>query len=590
MSSIQQTTLVAHPAPARSGPGQPAKQTPERIRQINRRLVQAAITGSPLPSDQELAQTVRMSERTVRTIRASLLGLGRREVKRWQEQRQRTVQTQALSSPQQLVCTTPFAGLWLLVPLFLDSGLTKAAEGLRCLERTGVQAIQAVLTLVVWSALHFQRLLHLEDFRHPADVGLALFTGRLRLLSDSALWRWVHQVTPESEAAFYTATASTGAGQAESRGRFSLDEHVVPSFTKRQPRPLGKTRVPSRGRCYPAFRLYVPFDLDLGRFVGLLVRQARQSLSQVLLDLVAELRRLRREGGAQEPQRVRLIVDRGAYKGTLFQTLLDDPQVSFIAMARATQCNVRQWAAIPEAEFRSYQPQGETNPNLKIATSQTQITDCQHPLPSVVIRDDTPNTRQHWRVLFHKDEPGTAPAAESLDAEYRQRQQHEMGFRQYVHGLMGHSLPKAYSLIREPNAQDQKRRTVGTEVTSRSHLDVHLVAWLKFLTFNLLKDFGAALGQPYTVMHVATLVRKFILRPGRLYLEGGALVVQLDPFCGADALAIYLEKLNQRRLPIPWLGNLTLQVEIATQPLGLAADLQTLGSRILANSSPIGAL
>jgi len=131
---------------------------------------------------------------------------------------------------------------------------------------------------------------------------------------------------------------------------------------------------------------------------------------------------------------------------------------------------------------------------------------------------------------------------------------------------------------------------VGTEVTSRSHLDVHLVAWLKFLTFNLLKDFGAALGQPYAVMHVATLVRKFILRPGRLYLQSGTLVVQLDPFCGADALAIYLENLNQRRLLIPWLGNLTLQVEIASQPLGLAADPQTLGSRILANSPPMGAL
>jgi hypothetical protein len=421
-------------------------------------------------------------------------------------------------------------------------------------------------------------------------MGLALFAGVLRLWSDTTLWRWIHGVTPQSAATFYQVTAVRTASQPGSQGRFSLDEHVVPSFTKLKPRPLGKTRVPTRGRSYPAFRLYAPFDLDLGRFVGLLVRKARQTLSQVLPDLLAEVRRLRRQAQVQDPERVRLIFDRGGYKGSLFEELMEDQQVSFIAMARATKRNVRQWKAIPESRFRPYHPEGDDNPNLKIARSITCITGCRYPLPSVLIRDDTPGTKQRWRVLFFKNEPARRPRAETMDAEYRQRQHHEMGFAQYVHALVGHSLPKAYQMFRVPNEQGQKRKTVATAETTHSQQAVHLVAWIKFLTFNLIKDFGAALGKGYAKLQVATLVRRYIARPGRLYLHAGHLIVQLDPFRGDAALRPFVQQLNERQLPIPWLGGLILQVEIAVKPQGLAAVPNILGQRILANSGPPGKL
>jgi len=549
--------------------------------------VQAALTGGQIPSDIALGKTLQVSERTVRDIRLRTLGLNRHELKGWQQQ---GAQAFPVHRPAQreLVCTTPFAGLWLLVPQIIDSGLARAAQALQIVERTRVQAIQIVLMLVAWSALGFRRLFHVDEFRHWADMGLALFAGTLRLWSDTTLWRWVHGATPQSAAAFYQTTASQVAGQPGSRGRFSLDEHVVLSFTKRKPRPLGKTRVPTRGRAYPAFRLYVPFDLDLGRFVGLLVRKARQALSQTLPDLLAEVRQLRCRAGVQNPNRVRVIFDRGGYKGTLFEELMEDPQVSFIAMARATKRNVRQWEAVPERHFRPYHPAGDDNPKLKIARSVTRISGCKYPLPSVVIRDDTPGTKQRWRVLFFKNEPGCRPWVETIDAEYRQRQHHEMGFAEYVHALVGHSLPKAYQMFRVPNAQGQKRQTVATAETARSHQAVHLVAWIKFLTFNLIKDFGAGLGKDYAKLQVATLVRRYIMRPGRLYLHAGQLIVQLDPFRGDAALRPFIRQLNERRLPIPWLSGLILQVEIAVQPQGLAAVPNILGQRILANCSPPG--
>lgn len=584
MSTVSATATPVNRVPAkRVLRGQPSKQTVPRLCRLNRSLVQAALAGASLPSDADLAQQLGISERTVRTMRLQVLGLNRHELKDWRRPARATPLTDA-PGHRELICTTPFAGLWLLAPQIIDSGLAGTAETLKIVARTRVQAIQIVLTLVAWAALGFQRLMHVDDFRHWADMGLALFTGGLHLWSDTTLWRWVHGLTPTSAAQFYEATVSRVAGQTASRGRFSLDEHVVPSFTKLKPHRLGKNRVPSRGRSYPAFRLYAPFDLDLERFVGVIVKKARESLSQIVWELVAELRRWRQQAGVPNAHQVRLVLDRGAYKGKVFEQLMDDPQVSFIAMARATQKNVPQWEAAPERTFRPYPVAGNDHPNLKIARAATTITGCQYRLPSIIIRDDTPATKQHWRVLFFKDEPGRHPHAETIDAEYRQRQGHEIGFAQYVHALVGHSLPKAYEMFREPNAQGAKRLTVATAETPRSQQDVQFVAWIKFLTFNLIKDFGAALGSKFAPLQVATLARRYLLRPGRLYLQAGQLIVQLDPFRGDDSLRRFIQHVNQRRLSLPWLSNLVLQFELAAQPQGLAAVPQRLGLKILANA------
>lgn len=584
-SVLQDDQVVNSSRQHRRGPGQPSKQTPARIQGINREIVQAALAGAEIPSDERLAAAYGVSERTVRDIRLRVLGLERPELKRWAQ----ASRTGSTLDPRgrELICTTPFAGLWLLVPQIIDSGLAQAAELLQMTERTRVLAIQIVLTLVAWAALGFQRLSHLDDYRHWADMGLALFTGHVHLWSDTTVWRWVHGVTPDSATRFYQRTAAPIVGQPASQGRFSLDEHVVPSFTKRHPRPLGQTRVPTRGRSYPAFRLYAFFDLDLGRFAGLVVSQARAVLSRLLPELLAEVRELRRQAQVPDPDSVRLIIDRGGYKGSLFEMLMADPKVSFIAMARATALNVRQWEAMPEDSFQPYQPAGvdTPNPHLRIALAVTHIRHCQYPLPSVVIRDDAPATKQRWRVLFYKNPPHQAPTAQDIDAEYRQRQHQELGFAEYVHALAGNCLPKAYEMIRVPNTQGQERTTVDTAETAASQRAVHLVAWIKFLTFNLIHDFGAALGPDQAHRQVATLVRRYILRPGRLYMDNGYLTVQLDPFRGQEALQSFIPQLNQRRLPIPWLSDLILRVEIAGQPHGLAAAPHVIRQRILANST-----
>ena len=564
----------------RSRLGRPPLRTSAKRREIIRACVQSAIVSGQMPSDVELAQRVKLGERTIRDIRLEA-GLNRRDVRNWVKERE----ARGLSAVQEeTLCWTPYAGLWLLVPLLVRSALLPAAALLRWTSRTGVDGRQWVLTVVMWSILGFRRFFHLDDFRHRADLGLALFTGRIRLLADSTVWRLVHALQPERAEAFYqwTAAEAVPLDSPMDQEWLSMDEHVVEFFTKLKPCPLDKTRVPTRGRGYPALRLYAPFHLQTGRFVGLVVTKAKLALSQVLLTLIAEVRKLRALAGHPRPDYVDLIIDRGGYKGSLFQTLMADPALRFLAMARATTLNVRQWQAVPEERFVPYHPKGEKNPNLKIAETETRVSHCCYPLRTVLIRDDTPDTRQRWRAIFAKVSAQEMGLAE-VDALYRQRQNHENSFAELDHHLAGKCLPKAYHLVREANEQGQKRKTVATSLTPETMVGLRLVAWLRHWCFNLVKDFGAALGTPYATMQVGTLVRKFIARPGVLHLKGHELWVTLMPFSEQHVLTRWIQELNEQRLSIPWLHPWILQVEIAAEPAGLAANPRQLRRRLSAN-------
>jgi hypothetical protein len=560
--------------------GRPPLRTLAKEREIIGECVRSAIISGQMPSDIELGQRVGLGERTVRDIRLGA-GLNRRHISAWAKDREST----AASLVQgETLCWMPYAGLWLLVPLILRSVLLPAARLLRWTTDTEVDAWHWVLTVVMWAVLGFRRFFHLDDFRHHADLGLALFTGRTRLLADSTVWRLVHTLQPERAQAFYQQTAAEAVplGVPAEEEWLSMDEHVVGFFTKLKPRPLGKTRVPTRGRSYPAIRLYAPFHLSTGRFIGLVVTKAKRALSQVLPTLIIEVRRLRALAGHPQPNRVDVILDRGAYKGRLFEELMEDSGVRFIAMARATQKNVPQWQAVPEEAFTAYQPTGEQNRHLKIADTQTHITGCRHPLRTVLIRDDTADTRQRWRALFTKVAAQEMTPAE-VDATYRRRQDHENSFAELDHHLAGKCLPKPYRLVRERNKQGQKRKTVATTLSPETMTGLRIVAWLRHWSFNLVKDFGAALGESCATMQVGTLVRKFIARPGLLRLRGHELWVTLTPFTGCQTLAKWIQQLNQQQLQIPWLDHLILQMEIAPLPVGLAANPRAVRRRVFAN-------
>lgn len=563
--------------------GRPPLRTLAKAREINRACLKGAIISGKMPSDVELAQQVGLGERTARDIRLGL-GINRWDVAAWFKAREANPDP---SETEKTLCWTPYAGLWLLVPLIVRSALPSAIQLLQWMSPTRADGWSVVLTVVLCAVLGFRRFYHLDDFRHRADLGLALFTGRMRVLADSTLWRLVHMLTPASAQAFYEQTGAHTVPLDAPPGEewLSMDEHVVGFFTKLKPRPLDKNRVPTRGRSYPAIRLYAPFHVWAGRFVGLVVTKAHRALSQTLPALIAEVRRLRARVGHPRPQQVDVIIDRGGYKGSLFEELMADQQIRFIAMARATKKNVAQWEAVPETAFTAYHPKGERNPNLQIAETMTRIKDCSYPLRTVLIRDDTPETKQRWRALFAKVAPEElSPAA--IDTTYRRRQDHENSFADLDHHLAGKCLPKPYRLIRETNQQGEKRRTIATTLSAETMTGLHFVAWLRHWSYNLVKDLGAALGDTYAKMRVGTLARRFIVRPGFLRVQDNELWVSLMPFADSQALEPWIQQVNAQRIPIPWLDHLLLQIQVAPLPVGLAADPQAVQRRLFANYRP----
>ena len=278
-------------------------------------LFKTTLQKGNMPEDSSAAEQFGISERSFRSIRLRY-GLDRWTIRRFlksaeksdtQDNRFKTP-TRTKETEQHSACDsthtdncislgyTPFGGAWLLIPLLFKSAIVKAISHLRMPK--GVQkatddfvlprvtAWQFVLTILWWSILGFERFFHLDDFRSKSDLGLALLTGRVKLLADfrldltkkvdlglsnqdkdSTLWRVLHSLPKESIEAFYQATASStiNPNDPDSATKVSLDDHVVPSFTELDPKPLG--RVPTRGRSYPAVRLYYYYDLIKHKFM-----------------------------------------------------------------------------------------------------------------------------------------------------------------------------------------------------------------------------------------------------------------------------------------------------------------------------------
>jgi hypothetical protein len=526
--------------------GRKPKVTQELEKGVISSYIGAIIAGETMPDDPDLATKYQVSERTIRQIRLDH-GLNRHDLK-GQISKHRNGKEEEGS----LQLHTPYGGLWLLIPMIVESFIPKVVDVIRMPVGCSIGLWHVILTLIVWFVLGFKRLWHLDDFR--SDLGLALFTGRGCLLADSSIWRCVDQLCAYD--AFYKQTAC--GVLSESKGyRISLDDHVVPSFTKLSPPPLEKTRIPTRGRSYPASRLYYHYDMDSNRIIGLSVKAAKERLSVVLFDLIGHIRQLKRRAKVANPNKLRLTFDRGGYKGSNFQKLLDDRDITFLTLAIATAKNVRQWENIPEEQFQSYEG------NLKMADTTTTITNCTHPIRSIVIRDDSEGTKQKWRVYLTNDK---LTEGASLDQEYRSHQHHENAYRVLKYDLSADALPKAYILQRETNDKGRKTKTTGTISSPETTKRIHLIGWIKALAFNLVKSFGKQLGESYSKMHLSTLVRKFIVKPGIITLQRGQIHVSLEPFKDAHILADYIDQINQKDITVPWLGNAKLTIEVKSVP------------------------
>jgi hypothetical protein len=126
----------------------------------------------------------------------------------------------------------------------------------------------------------------------------------------------------------------------------SLDAHVVALWTAKV--RLAKTKHPTRGRQMDADKLVSAFELAKGQLLSMKVTRGTVRLSQVVLRLI------RGVPSTYRPVSLRVLMDAGASKGSVFARLSHLPRLIFLAKAINYPTSVKQWEQIPPEDSTDY--------------------------------------------------------------------------------------------------------------------------------------------------------------------------------------------------------------------------------------------
>ncbi len=438
-------------------------------------------------------------------------------------------------SQEEVIGRTFWAGVWLLVPFLLEV-MPKVI---------GPRTRQLFLTLMAMALVGIKRRFHLRDVH---DVGLATLSGTPELLDGSTLRNRLRQLPAYIVDLFYRKTQPV---QEFLKGSLwvSIDEHVVTRWTDKV--RLAKTKHPTRGRLLPADKLFYAFELAKGKLLSLKVTRGSVRLSQACLSILRGLK------ATYRAKSLRVLLDAGAYKGSVFSRMGRMKWLTFLAKAISYPNSRKQWEQIPPEAYSDYirpDERDSQNPKVyKIADWQTKIKGCGRPLRSIVILDPSEKKpAKKYTVLFTSD-PSTP--ADKLADEYPLHWGQENCYRVMVHDLSLDALPKSY----HPNDKQPDRPRFFSK-------ELFFVAWVKALAYNLMVTFRTRLGGPYARQTVGTLVRKLLCCWATLVVSPTELKVIFDPFREQPYLQDYFQWVNSQRLKIPWLKDRVLVLQWAASP------------------------
>jgi len=501
-----------------------------------------------------------------------------------------------------------YAGLWLLLPLLLESHLLEFARLLPFLVPiAGLAPWQWVLTVMVLAWLGFSHPHHLRDLW---DVGVALFTGRRTVLDADRARKGLKAIPRKATERFYRATARAEWDEISTplRGRrphpwVSVDEHTVGHQGGPQ---MPKAKVPRFGRVRMAHHLFGTFVLGVRRFVGLVVTRANKRLCHVAPGQLAEARTHQAQAqpsglephGVSDPvgarplgpwpsrakpqaRGIRAILDRGSHQAQAHQALqaLKEQGVTYLALARRTRRLVAYWDGLVcngLLELHPYihhhdlcLPPEERRDHFFLAVCQTPLEVKEEGgkketiwVPTILIIDETKLFDEDPKARYVAVFFGNLDLPPGLWGQaYPTRQEQELAHRDLIHALGFDALPKGYQKVHPEKAlSDPQQETV------LDTKDIFLTSWLRMLAYNRVTQFLERLPQAYRRLTVVTAARKFLRRPGLLLLERDYLVVRLDPFPDSRALTEYLAWVNEQQLAIPWLSGLRLRIEVGHKP------------------------
>ena len=551
--------------------GRPAVTTQTPVEQAFIQVVLAAVIEEhALPEDAVLAERVNqaLSESQASEagrVTASIIETLRR---RWNIQRlplQQALDAASTPTPEPMqLGWTQVGGAFILAILLVETGWLKLAQGLPIASGYAVTATQWLLTAIFSVIFGIQRAFHLDEM---CDIGFAWATGRPRPLSHST-FQHIQRAIPEHDAQKFYERSAKGEVKRLEPGprRISIDGHNLPRYTHLV--DLEKGKIGNTGRILKAEELVWAYDLDAHLWLAMRAYQGTNKLSQSLVEIVREI--LKHRGPSQDV--LRLFFDKGGSCGHVFRDLLQLPTVLFYTFAKRTEENVREWEKLQAADFEkkpfTFDKHADLPPDQRLAyrLADTEMTFNvwedrklvgSVTLRAIVLHDPLGQTpAERWPVTVLTNDR-TRQARASLNEQgdhWGQEFAHRIG----RHDLDSDILPTGYVLKTTRDEQGELQREVEFDNTA-----FFLSAWLHCLVFNLMTLFAQAMGGEYIHLWAGTLLRKFIRRPATLYLIGKELHVVFDPFPGQDELQPLLDKLNDKRVALPWLNNLIVQLSIA---------------------------
>ena len=553
--------------------GRPAITTQTPVEKALIQVILAAVMAEhTLPDDATLAERVNQALRESQAAEAGHVTASMAETIRLRWDIQRVPLQRALGaapaptaepSPVQLG-RTQVGGAFVLAILLVETGWLKLTQGLPMATGYAVTATQWLLSALFSVIFGVQRAFHLDDV---CDIGFALVTGRARPLSHGTFQHILRSFPEKAVQKFYARGAKREVEQlGEGPRRISLDGHNLPRYTKVV--DLEKGKIGNTGRILKAEELVWAFDLDAHLWLAMRAYQGANKLSRALAEIVREI--LNHRG--PNPNPLRLFFDKGGSCGHVFRDLLKFPSVFFCTCAKRTEENVAAWELLPDSAFETVpftfdkhaDRPADQRPAYRLADTEMTINvwEDRHRVETVTLRaivlhdPQGKKPAERWPVTLLTND--RTRDARTLLNEQGDHWGQEFAHRIGRHDLQSDILPTGYVLTTTRDEQGELQREVEFDNTA-----FFLSAWLHCLVFNLMTRLAQAMGNDYTHLWAGTLLRKFIRRPATLYLIGKELHVVFDPFPGQEELQSVLDKLNAKRVGLPWLNNLIVQLRIA---------------------------
>ncbi len=445
---------------------------------------------------------------------------------------------------------TQYAGAFLLIGPAL--GWLAAARA--CLADPCGALGRGLLTSAFAPVIGLERLWHLDAME---DVGFALLTGGRRCSSRHTVGGWRRHLGWHEVDAFCHRTSPWH----HVRGATALvsyDEHTIPRWTRKF--RIRKGYVTTRNKYMRCEKLFCAYDLLSGRYLAVRATPGDWGLSDLAVPLV------RQTLARGRPAYLHALFDAGAGPSDAAVMALWDlveqehPRLDVTLRACRYPHRVRQWKALPSGLFVSYPEPGRyvgaPPKEIRLAETETvlQADGAGRAVRTVVCREVVPGPKKdRWHPLFTT---GLVGPDEVLGL-FRTRQRHEQAYRVGVYDESLDAVPCGY----DKQSPDPQR--------PRFHRGpLQMIGWLVALVYNAVADLAAGLTGDWAGSHVRTLRRMVFNRPGTVYETPTALLVQLDPFAGQEALVPVVDAFNDKRHRLPWLEN--RQVVISLTPRGPA--------------------